>query len=225
MDYNKLKKAVIKIEMPDDMKARVIENCTLNTTYETEETTMNKNTAKREYKKPILVAVAAALFICFALGAAAAGRYGFFSDIVRWDGAVTGAQYENATKEIDAEVISAGNGVVTVSAVLLRPDAVPYSEEERLGIGSYEIIDSDGNVVAKGEPAKYSEIIDSEGNIIKKNGAAEFAEISDGRAEIKISAEGIESGNYKLIISSFIGVKKADKPLNICGEWECEFSV
>lgn len=206
MDYNKLKNTIKAIEMPEEMKARIIENCKLKDTYETEEIIMNKNTAKREFKKPLLVALAAALFICFALGAAAAGRYGFFSDIVRWDGAVIGTQYENAAEEIDAEVISAENGVITVSAVLLKADDIPYSEQESLGIGSYEIIDAEGNAAAKGE-------------------GTEFAEIIGNKAEISISAEGLAKGEYTLIINYFVGVKKADQPLNIYGEWECEFAA
>lgn len=206
MDYDKLKNAIKSIEMPEETKARIIENCKLNDTHETEEIKMNRNTAKKDFKKPILAALAAALFVCFALGAAAAGRSGFFSDIVRWNGAVIGTQYENATEEIGAEVIAAENGVVTVSAVLLKADAAPYSEEESLGIGSYKIIDAEGNVIAKGD-------------------STEFAEIANGMAEIEIPAEGLSEGEYKLIISSFIGVKKADQPLNIYGEWECEFSA
>jgi len=206
MDCNDLKKNVKKITMPDEMKARIIKKCKSKNTYETEESLMKNITAERKYKKPILIALAATLFVCFALGAAAAGHYGYFSDIIRWDGAVIGAQYENASEEIDVNVISAEKGTVTVSAVLLKADALPYSEHEYLGIGSYEIINAEGNVIARGD-------------------GTEFAEIIGGMAEIKISAEGIEGGDYKLIISSFIGTKKADQPLNIYGEWECEFAA
>lgn len=201
-----MKNTIEKIEMPDDMKIRIVEKCKSESIYRTEEKSMTKNNTGNRFKKTAAVALAAALFICFALGAAAAGRHGFFSDIVNWNGAVIGTQYENAANEIDAEVISAENGVITVSAALLRADAFPYREIENLGIGSYKIVDAEGNAAAEGENT-------------------EFAEIANGKAEIKISAEGIAEGKYKLIISSFVGVKKADQPLKIYGEWECEFAV
>lgn len=173
--------------------------------YETGGIIMN-NATNKKFKKSAAIALAAALFICFALGAAAAGRSGFFSDIIRWDGAVVGTEYNQATEEIDVNVISAENGIITVSAVLLKADTVPYSMQESLGIGSYEIIDAEGNIITKGKSSK-------------------FSEIADDKAEIKISAEGIDKGDYKLVVKSFVGVKKADQPLEIHGKWECGFSI
>ena len=49
--------------------------------------------------------------------------------------------------------------------------------------------------------------------------------IVDGKAVMTISLDGIDSGDYKLLISSFVGSKKADQPLKISGDWECDFTI
>ena len=200
MDCEKLKNAVKKIEMSDEMKARVIKNCQLKT----EENIMKRNKTNSLSKKPILAA-AAALCLCFALAAAAGSRCGFFKDIKNWKGAVVGTQYEQASDEIEVTVISEGKEL-TVCASMLNPASAPYSELETLGIDGYQITDASGDVVVDGE-------------------RTDFFEISDGEAKVKIPLDGISDGEYKLLITAFIGGKKADQPLRISGSWECAFSI
>lgn len=201
MDFGALKKSVKAIEMSDEMQNRIITNCRLATVYEMEEITMKK---RIKYKKTMVIAAVVALCLCVSV-AAAAGPLGLFKDIRNWSGTVIGTTYEQATNEIEVGV-AAARDKLTVTATLLSPDAVPYSEIETFGIGEYQIIDASGNVVAEGESANMVEII-------------------DGTAEITVFPDGIDSGDYKLLVNCFTGAKKADQPIEICGSWECVFSV
>ena len=58
-----------------------------------------------------------------------------------------------------------------------------------------------------------------------KEGSAESCEIVNGQTTILVDKDGIESGAYKLTISSFVAEKKAEQPLNISGSWETSFSI
>ena len=50
-----------------------------------------------------------------------------------------------------------------------------------------------------------------------------MAEVVDGKATIKLSLDRLPRGSYKLLISEMISEKKADQPLTLSGNWECEF--
>ena len=150
------------------------------------------------------MAAALSVFVCFSIVGAAAVKNGFFKDVTRQDGTVVGTTYEQASEEIELNVAVAENEL-TVSVTMLSPDKPPYSELDEFGISSYQITDMSGNVVIK-------------------DAATELSQISNGQAEIKISLEGIGSGNYKLVINKYVGSAKADQPLEISGVWECEFA-
>ena len=153
---------------------------------------------------------AAAIALCFCLTgitvlAATGVLQGYFRDIFRWDGAVVGTSYEDATDELNVSAVyENGNLLVTVKAV--DPSVAPYSEIENIGLKSYKIVDASGNTVAE-------------------NQSSNAAGILDGEAKIVISLSSVSEGEYKLIISEFEGGKKADQPLPISGEWECGFSI
>lgn len=66
-------------------------------------------------------------------------------------------------------------------------------------------------------------ILDSNGNVVIECNTSEAAEIINGFAEIKIDTDELEGGSYTLVISSFVGSKKAEQPLDIFGNWVCEF--
>lgn len=89
---------------------------------------------------------------------------------------------------------------------MVKHDIAPYSELEILGIDSYQIVDMSGNIIIEGERTDLFEIINA-------------------KTEIKISLDNTTAGDYKLVIHSFVGSKKADQPLIINGAWECEFSI
>ena len=200
MDVRDLKRYVEKIEMPEDMQNRIIKNCSL-TADRMEKITMKK--ANFNFIRYIPVAAIIALCVCVSV-AAAAGHFGHFKDITNWKGAVVGTRYEQASNEIEVDA-AASRDELTVTATLLIPDTAPYSEVETLGIGDYQIVDMFGNVLLEGESTDMTEII-------------------DGAAEISVSMDGVDSGNYRLLVSSFVGAGKGEQPIEISGTWECDFT-
>ncbi len=165
---------------------------------------MNKNNTNSWFKKPASVAAVVSLCLCFTAAAAAAGYFGFFQDITNWNGAIVGTQYEQASDEIEVSIVSEENEI-TVYAVMVHPASVPYSELETLGIQSYKIVDMSGKTIVEGEETELFEVV-------------------NGKAEITVPLDHVSSGDYKLIITAFVGAKKADQPLQINGTWECAFS-
>ena len=160
------------------------------------------------YSKAPAFTVAAAVALCLGLGSvtalAATGKLeGFFADVTRWDGAVVGETYEQATEEIEVTAY-AEEDVLVVEAVLLKANEAPYFVIENWGIGKYSIQDADGEVVAEGSTAALF-------------GAAE------GKINMEISVAELEAGSYTLIITEFTGSAKAEQDLPVKGYWECEF--
>ena len=129
------------------------------------------------------------------------GRY---QDVVDYRGAVVGTSYVDATNEIKIDITANDNGLA-VQTSFVDPQQKPYVYVDRLGIAEYQIIDSDGMIV--------------------KEGSAESCEIVNGQATILLDKDGIESGAYNLIISSFVAESKAEQPLNISGKWKSSFSI
>lgn len=203
MDFKKLKRTLEKIEMSQEMQERIIRNCNSKKAFDMEEYTMNKS-KKIRLRKAIPMTAALSVFVCFSIVGAATVKNGFFKDVTRGNGTVVGTTYEQASEEIEANV-TVDENELTVSITILSPDKPPYSVLEEFGICSYQITDMSGNVV-------------------RKDADTELSLISDGQAEIKIPLEGIESGNYKLVIHKYVGSSKADQPLEINGVWECEFA-
>lgn len=205
MEFENLKSAAKEITMPEEMKRRITHNCKRQFANTMEEHTVKKRKNNSFLKKP--VAVFAVLAVCLSLSvtalAAAGTLKGFFRDITNWQGAVVGTSYEQATDEIVVNVTANGEEL-TVLATFVDPQIFPYREVEKLGIASYCIVDTNGKTVSKG--------------------AASSAEVVNGCTAISIRLDDLDSGSYRLMISAFVGEKKAEQPLNIIGNWECEFS-
>ena len=202
MEFGGLKQSVEKIEMPEEMKQRIIRNCRLSAAHKTEEITMKK---KLNFSVQKALSIAAVIALCLCASAAAANHAGVFRDIMDWKGAVVGTEYVQASDEIGVSA-AAEQGVLAITATFLDPDAFPYRAQETFGVGHYEIVDASGNVIAEGE-------------------GDSFAEVLDGQAVMAVSLDDLENGAYKLLISSFVGCKKADQPLRIGGSWECDFTI
>lgn len=204
MEMKELFQEIKDIEMPDEMQRRIMRNC-----YDVmEESQMNKSSAKKKIKKPVAIAVALAVCGCLTgiTALAATGHLqGFFRDITRSDGAVTGTTYEQATNEINMSVTES-SGEITVTVEFVEPNKAPYTYFENFGINEYEIADAEGNILVIG-------------------GETEMTALSDGKAEIAVPADGLANGAYKLNVSKFVGGKKADQPLELSGQWECEFTI
>lgn len=201
MDMHLLSQKINSIEMSEEMKKRMIHHCYSKM----EEPLMNKN--KKTFQKP-MIAIASMVLCFFLIGATALASsdklQGFFRDIIRWDGAVIGTSYEQATDEITMNVVSVSDEL-TVTTVLVNPNTVPYMTFEAFGIGEYKIVDANEKVVIKGSATDYTEIV-------------------DGKATFSIPASELVSGNYKLVVSSFVGSSKADQPLVLHGNWKCTFT-
>lgn len=164
-----------------------------------------KTRKKFAFRKSAGIAVAACIFLALSVtGLAASGvLQGFFRDIISKNGTIVGTSYEQASDEISMEV-TVNDEMLTATVTFVNPQLVPYSEAEQLGIASYQIIDANGKVVTEG--------------------ATESAEIVNGQVAVDIKIDDIDSGSYKLLVTSFVAEKKADQPLNINGNWECDFA-
>ena len=235
MERNLLKEEIKDIKMPDEMKARILENCrnaglekenadmkeinienkaTDNNCVvgqeEVERMVQKKNRTSNARKWTRIATVAATVALCLGLGGvtamAASGKLeGFFEDVTRWDGAVVGTTYEQATEEITVSAAVSGDSLV-VDAVLLKVEEAPYAYVEGFGVQKYQIVDAKGDVVAEGI-------------------SSETVVITDGKVSVELPLDELESGNYTLIITEFVGTAKAEQDLPIKGYWECEFAL
>ena len=220
MERNLLKEEIKEIKMPLAMQERILENCR-NAGLEEKETvfmvkkiaagTNKQKTRKSSGRKWTRIAtVAAAVALCLGFGGvtamAASGKLdGFFADVTRWDGAVVGTTYEQATEEIEVSASVSGDSLV-VDAVLLKAGEAPYAYVEGFGVQKYQIVDAKGDVVVEGI-------------------SSEAVEITDGKVSVELPLDEFESGNYTLIITEFVGTAKADQDLPIKGYWECKFEL
>lgn len=203
MELENLRKAVNKIELPKEMQKRIIRNCQTKK----EENTMQKYKSTKLLKKPMIAIAAIALCLCLTsitVMAATGKLQGYFKDITRWDGAVTGTTYEQATDEINLNTVSVSDKL-TITAEFVNPTTAPYAFLDTLGVESYKIIDANGTVLMDGK-------------------VTEPADIIGGKVTIAIPVDALATGNYKLVVTKFVGSAKADQPLVITGHWECEFS-
>lgn len=166
---------------------------------------MNNRKNNSFFRKP--AAVFAVLAVCLSLSvtalAATGVLQGFFRDITNYSGAIIGTSYEQASDEINMDVTVNGDEM-TVRATFADPQMAPYVYAERLGIAQYRIVDGNGKIV--------------------KEGSVESTEVINGQAAVSINLNDVDDGSYRLIVTAFVSEKKADQPLNINGNWECEFS-
>ena len=52
----------------------------------------------------------------------------------------------------------------------------------------------------------------------------EMPMVDGSTAKVKIPLNDISEGTYKLVVSKLIGGAKAEQPLVLSGNWECEFA-
>ena len=195
-------KIVKKIEMPETMRKRIIENCNA----EMEEKRVSRNKVYRFSKKSMAAVAALAICVCVTsvTALAATGKLqGFFKDVLRWDGAVIGTTYEQATEEVELEIIEAADDLV-VELFMVNPKNVPYSTFEMFGVERYKIVDMSGKTIAESKEAVMEEII-------------------DGKVVIHIPLTDVEEGEYRLVVREMTGSSKADQPLVLSGNWETAF--
>ena len=132
-------------------------------------------------------------------GALAISTGGYFRDIKRIDGAVTGVEYLNATAEV-VLTASADAKQIGINISFVEPEAAPYSELEAVAPGDMTLRDSSGKTIP-------------------------FDAQSDGFTLQLLPESTLSDGEYTLITESFYGISKADAPIEIHGRWETEFSI
>ena len=179
-----------------------------------EESTMSKpkTTTKRT------LAIAAVLALCLVtvcMTPLANSIRGFFSDIIRFDGAITGTQYENATNDIKVDVLDVtsenGNVIIPLELSFENPTEVPFPYIQEVAVSEYKIVDSNNK------------------DIIKTKVSAEDGEkgtINNGKVLVNLSLNDakLKSGEeYTIVIDKMYGLAKADAPLHITGTWRCNF--
>lgn len=196
-----LTKKIKEIELSDDMRKRIIRNCS-----DIGEAGMKVRKANNIWKKQLPIAAALVLCVCITgvTALAATGKLeGVFKDIKNWNGAIVGTSYEQATGEITVNIEEAGDELGILVSII-NPEKPPYSESELFGIQSYRIEDMSGNV-------------------IEKERSLEERTAFSSQMSLNIPLNEISNGKYKLIIEQFISEKKAEQPLIIHGNWMCEF--
>lgn len=200
----KLKKEIQAIELSEPAKQRILDNCIKKIQSEQENYSMKKNVVTN-YKKPLVAAAVLALCLCLTgITAMATTGKGFFRDIKRFDGAITGQTYQNATDEV-LVYAAVEEDVLTVTVEMVKYEIIPYSEIEVLELQNYRVLDAAGMIVLENEVPEH---------VVTENNQVRF----------QIPAENLAEGTYKLELDVLCGSKKADQDILIYGGWECEFT-
>ena len=140
---------------------------------------------------------------------------GFFSDIIRFDGAITGTRYENATNEITVAAMELttdnGNDIIPLELTFENSTEAPFAYIQELAVSDYMVLD------------------EKTGKILKLECYPEYSgkgTIKDGKAVVNLSIDSTEfkSGKeYTIVIEKMYGFAKAEAPLHITGTWKCKF--
>lgn len=182
-----------------------------------------KNMEERTMSKPKFtikrtMAIAAVLALCLVtvcMTPLANSIRGFFSDITRFDGAITGTEYENATNDIKVDVLELtsenGNVIIPLELSFKNLTKAPFPYIQEVAVSEYKIVDSNNK------------------EIIKTKLSAEDGDkgtVSDGKVLVNLSLNDtkLKSGEeYTIVIKKMYGLAKADAPLHITGTWKCNF--
>jgi len=178
--------------------------------------TMSKPKGRITMKRTFAIAAVFALcIITVTMTPLANSIKGFFSDIVRFDGAITGTQYENATNDIKVDILELtsenGNVIIPLDLTFENPTEAPFPYIQEVAVSEYKILDNNNK------------------EIIKTKVSAEDGDkgtVSAGKVLVNLSLNDVklESGEqYTIVIEKMYGLSKADAPLHITGRWECKF--
>ena len=187
----------------------------------TELKNMEVNNRSRQANKSWIrktVAIAAVLSLCIitvTLTPIANSIKGFFRDITRFDGAITGTEYANATNDIKVDVLELasanGNAVIPLELTFEKPNEAPFAYIQEIAVADYIILDSTTReVLAIKSYPQYS----GKGTV------------TDGKVlvNIPLDKELKENETYFIQIDKIYGLSKGDAPLHISGTWKCEFA-
>ena len=179
--------------------------------------TMSKPKGRITMKRTFAIAAVLALcIITVTMTPLANSIKGFFSDIVRFDGAVTGTKYENATNDIKVDVLELtfenGNVIIPLDLTFENPTEAPFPYIQEVAVSEYKILDKNNKEVIK---TKVSAEDGNKGTVSKDK---VVVSLSLNDAKLKSGEE------YTIVIDKMYGLSKADAPLHITGTWECSFT-
>ncbi len=195
---------VLHINMSEEMRKRILKNCLTKLEKNKEKENMKKNVIKSFKKPAIIAATLAACFCLTGITVMATTEKGFFRDTKRFDGAITGQTYHNATDEL-LVYAAVEEDVLMVTVEMVKIEMIPYREIEVLELENYRVLNAEGTVVMENAVPN---------NVITENNQVKF----------QIPAEELAEGTYKLELDVLCGSKKAEQDLLIYGGWECEFT-
>ena len=155
--------------------------------------------------------VAAVVTVCAITVVSAGAIKGMFKDVKRWDGAVIGTEYVNATNDIEMSINATKDECISLDISFENPNETPFAFIQEVAITDYKILDNNDKEVL--------EVSSTFENGIKGN-------VENGRIllELPTNDKLNSNQNYKLVVNTIYGLAKADQPLKITGTWECEFS-
>lgn len=170
-----------------------------------EEKNMNKTEKISWFKRT--GAVAAMVAVCLVTVVNATPIKGFFKDIMRFDGAVVGTEYANATNEIKITALEIENeNVLPLEIEFVDNNVFPFKSIEQLSVVKYKVVDKNSNEVC------YEE------NLVEN--------VENGKVIINLplnKSNLIDGETYFIEIDNLKGLKKADAPLEITGNWNIQF--
>ena len=174
-----------------------------------EEKNMNKTEKISWFKRT--GAVAAMVAVCLVTVVNATPIKGFFKDIMRFDGAVVGTEYANATNEVkiiahQTEITEEKN-VLPLEIEFIDNNVEPFKSIKEISIVNYKIVDKN-----------HKEISFMEEKLV--------GTVDNGKVLINIPLEVsnlIDGDIYFVEINNLKGLSKADAPLEITGNWNIKF--
>ena len=155
--------------------------------------------------------VAAVVTICAVTVVSAGAIKGMFKDVKRWDGAVIGTEYVNATNDIEMSINATKDEYISLDINFENQNEAPFAFIQEVAITDYKVLDNNDKEVL-------------EVNSTVENGIK--GKVENGRVLVELPTEDKLNTNqdYKIVIDTIYGLAKADQPLKITGTWECEFS-
>ncbi len=163
----------------------------------------------------IMVAVLTLCIVTITMTPLANSIRGFFSDIIRFDGAITGTQYENATNDIEVNALELtsknGKVVIPLELTFANPTEAPFPYIQEVVVAEYKILDPNNKKIVK---IKLSAEDGAKGTV---NEGKVLVNLLIDDAKFKAGQE------YSIVIEKMYGLSKADAPLHITGTWECKF--
>ena len=178
-----------------------------------EEKNMNKH--KNIYWLKKVSVFAAVVALCTITVVSADSINGFFKDVTRWDGAIIGSEYANATNDINITTLDMvnenGNEILPLNITIAKENEITLKSIQEIAITEYQIVDMNDK-----EILKVSTTLENATKGKIENGKA-LLNLFIKEAELDLGKE------YKIVINNMFGLAKADGPLEITGNWNCKF--